>query len=413
MTSLIRILASTLRFATIVLAFAMVLVIGGTITPAQESPDFTVLYSFSSGRGAASIALLPTPSGVLYGTSALGGCATCGGVAFKLVLSSSNAVYVLHTFGGGSDGYMPEAGLVRDSYGNVYGTTLEGGGSTVCAGGCGIVFRVNEWGSETVLHQFAGGSSDGANPRGVLVIDEADNLYGTTLNGGAFGRGTVFMVDKEGTETVLYSFTGKEDGGGPYAGLVRDASGNLYGTTVYGGLPGSTCTFRGVPGCGTVFMLDKAGKETVLYSFAGGPDGANPQATLVMDTEGRLYGTTTFGGAFGSGTVFMVGGEGRETVQYSFSGGTDGGLPVAGVVRDSAGNLYGTTLQGGSAPNRSGTVFKVTPSGQETVLHSFTAGEDGGFPQDGGLSEDAAGNLYGTTEIGGAYGPGVAFRIHP
>jgi uncharacterized repeat protein (TIGR03803 family) len=161
------------------------------------------------------------------------------------------------------------------------------------------------------------------------------------------------------------------------------------------------------------FMLDKAGKETVLYSFAGGPDGANPQATLVMDTEGRLYGTTTFGGAFGSGTVFMVEGEGRETVLYSFSGGTDGGLPVAGVVRDSAGNLYGTTLQGGSAPNRSGTVFKVTPSGQETVLHSFTAGEDGGFPQDGGLSEDAAGNLYGTTEIGGAYGPGVAFRIHP
>jgi uncharacterized repeat protein (TIGR03803 family) len=109
----------------------------------------------------------------------------------------------------------------------------------------------------------------------------------------------------------------------------------------------------------------------------------------------------------------MVEGEGRETVLYSFSGGTDGGLPVAGVVRDSAGNLYGTTLQGGSAPNRSGTVFKVTPSGQETVLHSFTAGEDGGFPQDGGLSEDAAGNLYGTTEIGGAYGPGVAFRIHP
>jgi uncharacterized repeat protein (TIGR03803 family) len=308
---------------------------------------------------------------------------------------------------------MPEAGLVRDSYGNVYGTTLEGGGSTACAGGCGIVFRVNEWGSETVLHEFAGGSSDGANPRGVLVIDEADNLYGTTLNGGAFGKGTVFMVDKAGAETVLYSFTGKEDGGNPWAGLVRDADGNLYGTAVNGGLPGSTCDFRGIPGCGTVFMLNKAGKETVLYSFAGGSDGANPQCTLVRDSEGKLYGTTTFGGAGGSGTVFMVEGEGRKTVLYSFSGGTDGGLPFAGVVRDSAGNLYGTTLQGGSAPNPSGTVFEVTPSGQETVLHSFTEGEDGGFPLFGGLSQDAAGNLYGTTQSGGANGPGVAFRIHP
>lgn len=151
MSSLIRIFATPLRFATTALVFAMVLVTGPAITPAQESPDFTVLYSFSSGRGAGSIALLPTPSGVLYGTSALGGCATCGGEVFKLVLSSTNTMYVLHTFGGGSDGYMPEAGLVRDSYGNFYGTTLEGGGSTACAGGCGIVFRVNQWGSETVL----------------------------------------------------------------------------------------------------------------------------------------------------------------------------------------------------------------------------------------------------------------------
>lgn len=413
MTSLIRMFATPLRFATTVLVFAMVFVTGGAITPAQESPDFTVLYSFSAGRGAGAIALLPTPSGVLYGTSALGGCATCGGEAFKLVLSADNTVYVLHTFGGGSDGYMPEASVVRDSYGNFYGTTLEGGGSTACSGGCGIVFRVNQWGSETVLHEFAGGSSDGANPRGVLAIDEADNLYGTTLNGGAFGKGTVFMVDKEGTVTVLYSFSGKADGGNPYAGLVRDAYGNLYGATVNGGLPGSTCKFRGILGCGTVFMLNKAGKETVLYSFTGGSDGANPQCTLVRDSAGKLYGTTTFGGDLGSGTVFMVAGEGRETVLYSFSGGTDGGLPYAGVVRDSAGNLYGTTLQGGSAPNPSGTVFKLTPSGQETVLHSFTAGEDGGFPLFGGLTQDAAGNLYGTTQSGGANNQGVAFRIHP
>lgn len=418
MTSLIRTFGAPLRCAIAVLVLAMLLVAGGVIShlrevQAQGAPAFTVLYSFNSGHGAFPFALLTTPSGVLYGTATGGGCADCSGLVFKLVLSSTNTAYVLHTFGGGSDGYIPEAGLVRDYYGNVYGTTLEGGGSAACAGGCGVVFRVNEWGTETVLHRFAGGSSDGANPHGVLVIDEADNLYGTTLRGGVFGKGTVFMVDKQGTERVLYSFTGKEDGGNPYAGLVRDADGNLYGTTSNGGLPGQTCSFRGIPGCGTVFMLNKEGKVTVLYSFTGGSDGANSEATLVMDSEGRLYGTTIFGGAFGAGTVFMVESEGREAVLYSFSGGTDGGLPFAGVIRDSLGNLYGTTLQGGSAPNPSGTVFEVTPSGQETVLHSFTEGDGGGFPAEGGLSMDAAGNLYGATTSGGTYGPGVAFRIHP
>jgi uncharacterized repeat protein (TIGR03803 family) len=204
----------------------------------------------------------------------------------------------------------------------------------------------------------------------------------------------------------LYSFTGKEDGGNPYGGVVRDADGNLYGTTINGGLPGATCMFRAIPGCGTVFMLSKEGKFTVLYSFTGGADGASSQATLVMDSLGRLYGTTVFGGAFGAGTVFMVDGE-RETVLYSFTGGTDGAEPFAGVVRDGAGNLYGTTLQGGSAENPAGTVFEVTPSGLETVLHSFNEDEEAGqFPLYGGLGLDAAGNLYGAA---GA----VGFRVHP
>lgn len=411
MTSLIRIFATPLRSATTILVFAMLLITGAVITHSQDPPAFAVLYSFNSAHGAGPIALLPESEGVLYGTSALGGCASCSGLVFKL--SSADTGFVLHLFGGGSDGLTPAAGLVRDYYGNLFGTTMNGGGSTACMGGCGIVFRVNQWGTETVLHRFAGGNTDGANPHGVLALDTADNLYGTTVNGGAFGKGTVFMVDKDGTETVLYSFTGKEDGGTPYAGLVRDLDGNLYGTTVSGGDAGSSCSFRAEPRCGTVFMLDKQGKETVLYSFTGRSDGANPQAVLVRDSAGRLYGTTTFGGTFGFGTAFMVESEGKETVLYSFSGGADGGLPFAGLVRDSVGNLYGTTLQGGGAANPSGTVFELSPSGQETVLHSFTAGADGGFPLFGGLSQDAAGNLYGTTQSGGAFNQGVAFRIHP
>jgi uncharacterized repeat protein (TIGR03803 family) len=412
MTNGIRFFGTPLRSATAVLVLATLFLAASAITQSQEQPTFTVLHSFNSGHGVDAIALLPAPNGVLYGSAAFGGCADCSGLVFKL--SSSGAENVLHLFGGGSDGFQPEGGLVRDSYGNLYGTTMDGGGSSACDGGCGIVFKVDQWGGETVLHRFAGGSSDGANPRGSLVLDEADNLYGTTVYGGASGNGTVFMVDNAGTETVLYSFTGEQDGGNPWAGLVRDLDGNLYGTTVSGGDFASTCFFRGESRCGTVFMLDKEGKETVLYSFTGGSDGANPQGALVRDSAGRLYGTTTFGGIpLGCGTVFTVDSEGKETVLYAFKGGTDACAPDAGLVRDSEGNLYGTTAQGGTAPNPSGTVFEVSPSGQETILHSFTEGADGGFPLDGGLSLDAGGNLYGTNESGGAYGQGVAFKIHP
>jgi uncharacterized repeat protein (TIGR03803 family) len=175
------------------------------------------------------------------------------------------------------------------------------------------------------------------------------------------GYGTVFKLDKEGAETVLYNFSGGTDRGNPYAGLARDADGNLYGTTLGGGDLDADCTFSG-PGCGIVFMLDKEGKETVLHNFTGNADGGNP---------------------------------------------------FAGVIRDSAGNLYGTTLEGGSAPDAFGVVFELSPSGQETVLHNFTGGPDGGGLLWGGLSQDAAGNLYGGTEEGGANGEGVAFRIHP
>lgn len=411
MATRIRFFGTHLRTAAAVLLFAIVFVTGVAVTRSQESPVFHLLYSFGPGHLTGGVALLPTPSGVLYGTASFGGCATCGGGVFRL--TSDGAENALHLFGGGQDGYMPEGGVVRDPNNNLFGTTLEGGGSTACENGCGVVYEVNQWGGETVLHRFAGGISDGANPRGALVLDESDNVYGTTTGGGAFGKGTVFMVSKDGTETVLYSFTGTPDGEIPYAGLVRDSDGNLYGTTISGGDLYSTCTLRNEFGCGVVFMLSRAGKETVLYRFTGGADGGNSQAQLVRDSAGRLYGTTTFGGASGEGTVFVIESAGKETVLYSFKGTPDGYLPYAGVIRDSAGNLYGTTLQGGTAALPYGTAFELSPSGQETILHSFSNRADGANPAYGGLSMDAAGNLYGTNLNGGNFDQGAAFRITP
>jgi uncharacterized repeat protein (TIGR03803 family) len=250
---------------------------------------------------------------------------------------------VLYSFNGGTDGAQPHAGLVRDAAGNLYGTTIRGGGGS----NLGTVFKLDTTGAETVLYSFTG-FPDGAKPRAGLVLDAAGNLYGTTYHGGASDLGTVFRLDTTGAETVLHSFSGR-DGQNPYAGLVRDAAGNFYGTTQNGG---------GDFAAGTVFKLDTTGKETVLHSFTGGSDGANPYAGLIRDAAGNFYATTFTGGAYGFGTVFKLDATGNETVLYSFTGGADGGHSRAGLIRDAAGNLYGTTGLGGAFSL--GTVFKLS-----------------------------------------------------
>jgi uncharacterized repeat protein (TIGR03803 family) len=187
--------------------------------------------------------------------------------------------------------------LVRDKAGNLYGTTLQGSPlNCIGTGGCGVVFKLDTTGTETVLHTFVG--PDGTYPIGDLVRDKAGNLYGTTYAGGTYGEGTVFKLDTTGTETVLYSFTGLADGAVPRAGLVRDKAGNLYGTTVEGG--NLSCS------CGVVFKLDPAGGETLLHTFTGGADGGILYGGLVRDKAGNLYGTTANGGASGAGTVFKL-----------------------------------------------------------------------------------------------------------
>jgi uncharacterized repeat protein (TIGR03803 family) len=292
--------------------------------------------------------------GNLYGTTMQGGVGEVYGTVFKLAGKKET---VLHSFTGSPDGAGPIAGLVMDAKGNLYGTTYYGGGPDPT----GTVFKVSKSGKETVLYSFCAvsGCADGESPYVGLVMDAKGNLYGTTTGGGASGAGTVFKVTSKGKETVLYSFTGGADGAYPYAGLVMDAKGNLYGTTYYGGAGG--CDL----GCGTVFKVTKAGKETVLYSFAGGTDGATPYAGLVMDAKGNLYGTTYYGGTstncyLDCGTVFKVSSKGKETVLYSFTGGTDGAYPYFGfLVMDAKGNLYGTAYAGGSSEE--GTVWKLTP----------------------------------------------------
>lgn len=299
---------------------------------------------------------------------------------------------LLYSFAGASGEY-PLAGLALDSSGNVYGTTSEGGAHSL-----GTVFKVSPTGSETVLHSFRGGRDDGSFSIAGLVRDAVGNLYGTTVDGGEFGFGTVFKVEENGDESLLYSFgRSSKDGRYPSASMLMDSKGNLYGTTQEGG----------AFGFGTIFKLED-NEETVLHSFAGNPtDGQYPVQGLIQDSSGNLYGATELGGTFNDGTIFELAASGHERVIFSLTGNAGGNYPFGGVVRDSVGNFYCTAAYGS---NEFGVVFKVDTSGKEIVLHTFTGGADGGFPS-AGLVQDSKGILYGTTEFGGTFGDGVIFSI--
>jgi uncharacterized repeat protein (TIGR03803 family) len=378
------------------LTFAILFLPAVFATQSVEASNYKIVYSLSDG-GLTRAGLVRDSEGNLYGTTEDGGVYSAGSV-FKVDKTGTGTV--LYSFTGGVDGGYPQANLVLDSQGNLYGTTpYEGSGS--CAGGigCGVVFKVDKTGAETVLHSFSG--EDGMYPFAGLVRGPDGSLYGTTQYGGAYGAGTVFKLDASGKETLLYSFTAGSDGAQPLAGLVRDKTGKFYGTTSSSGAP--PCN------CGTVFMLDLNGKETVLHSFSGA-DGEYPLAGLVLDAQGNLYGTTFYGGASGFGTVFKLDTNAMESVLYSFTGGSDGGFPRASLVRDGIGNLYGTAQVGGGYGY--GTVFEVNAKGNERVLHSFSYSPDGETPY-AGLVWCSKYSLCGTTEFGGAYNSGAVFRIVP
>jgi uncharacterized repeat protein (TIGR03803 family) len=349
------------------------------------------------------------------GVCALRGALTLAVVCTLLLIAARPAQAqtetVLYNFTGGSDGSRPQSSLIADGAGNLYGTTALGG---TCPGwnqyGCGVVFEISPNGSggwkQTVLHTFAA-PPDGAKPLfSPVIFDKSGNLYGTTQWGGASNVGTVFELSPAGaswTATILYSFTGGADGGHPAAGLVMDPAGNLYGTGQTGGANGQ----------GTVFKLSPSGAETLLYTFGSqSGDGSYPFAGLVLDETGNLYGTTLSGGANGGGTVFKLAPTGTETVLYSFgSRSGDGSNPYAGLVFDNNGNLYGATYSGGA--NGGGTVFKLAPTGTETVLYSFGSRSGDASNPWSGLVFDEKGNLYGTTHAGGAHGAGAVFEVNP
>ena len=316
---------------------------------------------------------------------------------------------VLYEFSGGTDGRYPTTGLIVGKTGDLFGTTSQGGISGGCGGGgCGTVFKLNQFGKLTVLHRFRNGS-DGASPYGDLILDGMQALYGTTANGGTHSNGTVFKLEPSGKLTPLHSFSGGLDGGSPNASLLLDAAGNLYGTTAGGGRYG----------WGTVFKLDKTNKLTVLYSFSGMADGGRSYSALVRDSKGNLYGTAALGGdmscdpPYGCGVVFKLSANRKETVLHKFTG-ADGATPEAGLIRDGSGNFYGTAWQGGNAGCNGvgcGAVFELGTSGKETTLFGFTGGPDGGAPLCS-LFRDGAGNLFGTTTLGGTAGLGTVFEVN-
>ncbi len=393
---------------------------------------------------------------------------------------------VVHSFNGVPDGSDPAATLAQDAAGNFYGTTVSGGTGTLCTNGCGTVFELSplaggKW-KEKVLYSFTGGS-DGRNPYGGVILDSKGDLYGTTVSGGSGGTcsgdgcGVVFLLSKSGNhwvETVMYNFTGGKDGFGPGGALVFDSVGNLYGTTPDGG---NLHKCNG-GGCGVVYQISpiRGGgwKQTVLHTFTGGADGAVgslgpllidktgnifgiaelggdsscqcgtvykltlvsgqwkfktlhaftglpgagfPYGGVIEDGKGNLYGSTYYGGAGGQGSVFKLAksaGKYAESVLYSFTGGSDGGSPTTTLMFDAKGNLYGTTSAGGDS-NGDGVVFKLTPKAggkwSESTVHRFGKGSDGRNPYYG-LVSDKAGHLFGTTAIGGS-GNGVVFEITP
>ncbi len=404
------------KLATKILSFTVAL------AAVAHGQQFTVLYNFAGppdgGVPEASMIYVggtpnrinAVPVSTLYGTTYVGGTGLCTiegqgigcGTVFRVAGQKET---VLYSFQGGTDGWAPLGGLVRDKIGNLYGTTAGGGDY-----GYGTIFKLAGK-TKTILYSFQG-TPDGAYPASTLTQDSEGNLYGTTTSGGAngavYGGGTIFKLDMNGNETVLYSFCSKldcADGESPESSLIMDASGNFLATTIYGGTEGG----------GTVFKLDSNGYQTVLYNFCSEQphctDGANPEGSLVRDTNGSLYGATYDGAEHGD--VFKLDPAGNETVLYTFCslpGCADGQGPTAGVIMDAQGNLFGTT---------DATVFEIDATGSFRIVYTFT-GLPGPVEPVGGLTMDPKGTLYGTASQGGPgnctllyYGCGAVFKIKP
>jgi hypothetical protein len=388
-----------------------------TVQPAQAQ-TYKVIYDMGTYDGAGAFPFAGVTidrAGNLYVTTKENIGRPDTGTVFMLSPTTSGWVYsVIYNFRGGDDGANPYDRVIFGPDGNLYGATAGGGGAAYCSGfgGCGTVFKLSKQGSswqETILYAFQGGS-DGMWPySGDLIFDQAGNIYGTTEEGGYEGYGIVYKLTPLGggyRESILYSFTGGADGA-PQAGVTFDRAGNLYGTA------------------GSVYELTPSGNgwiENTLFTFQGGRDGSWPFGGLIFDQQGNLYGTTVLAGMGNSGTVFELTPSGgnwtfnllHTFVTFNYAGGNG---PFSDLTMDAAGNLYGTA--GGGGLYGWGSVFKLTRSSNGwiyTSLHDFCRGgrpcSDGASPT-GGVTFDANGNLYGTTYYGGANWVGVVWEITP
>ena len=411
---------------------ALVTVLGLVLlTQAAQAQTFVPLHEFTGGQDGENPAagLTTDRAGNLYGTTQNGG--NGHGTVFKMAHKKGGWLFTpLYSFAGGNDGATPYARVIIGADGSLYGTTTAGGGNGCSGGrGCGTVFNVRPsvvacttalcpW-TETVLYRFTGGN-DGATPSfGDLIFDQAGNVYGTTEQGGGTecngsGCGTVFKLTRSSggrwAESIVYSFTGANDGGSPIGGVIFDMNGNLYGTTAA----------KGSYNCGTVFQLTPSGSgwaEHTLYPFNPNQgDGCSSFAGLAFDNSGNLYGTNLTGGYQGGGTVFelmSVSGNWTETVLYAFTSQYNDGPMASLAVNPGGTNLFGTTTFSGAYGL--GNVFKLTLSNGSwmyTSLHDFLGYNDGSNPG-GSVILDANGNLYSTASSGGGDGGGVVFEITP
>ncbi len=325
-----------------------------------------------------------TPSSVTA-VSASMGSQTAG-----LTVVGSAGFYSPYSFTGDVDGNLPVGGVAIDGSGNIYGTANQGG-----TYGYGTIWELSASGSFSVLYSFTG-NDDGGNPTGGIALDGLGNLYGTTNSGGTGGGGTIWQVTTLGAFNLLYGFSGNADGGNPYGGVALDSSGNLYGTTYSGGSGNS----------GTVWQVTTGGTFSTLYSFTDGSDGGFPYGGVAVDVSGNLYGTASAGGDSDCGTVWKLT-TGGFTNLYSFSGGTDGSVPYGGISIDASGNVFGTTSEGGA--NDGGTIWQITAAGAFNALYSFAPDTDGNYSV-GSVAVDPSGNLFGTTSAGGTGANGTLWE---
>jgi uncharacterized repeat protein (TIGR03803 family) len=387
------------RTVTTIIPAALFMGLLWASTPSAFAQTETISYSFANNGvdGYQPYAALTLGAGgTVYGTTNLGG--THGyGTVFEL--TSHNIETPLVNFNTGATGggtYPYFAGLVRDHAGNLFGTTSYGGAHNL-----GSVFVISPGGGETVLYSFGTNPNDGFYPYGGVVLDKAGNLYGTTSIGGTSNRGTVFKVSPAGDESILHNFGGGADGCNPDAGVVIGKKNDLYGTT-------PAC---GANNYGVVFEVTQNGVATTLHTFSSnGADGIIPYAGLMVDQSGNLYGTTYEGGTKGAGTVYKFTPAGVETILHNFSfTGTDGYYPQSAPILDTLGNFYGTTTYGNG---NLGTVYEINAAGKYLILHQFQKdGTDGYHPYGGVIVVKNA--LYGTTLAGGAHDSGTVFKVVP